>query len=486
MPIFLLILFVLSLPLTYTLDPDFGWHLYLGRAIHSTHSLVHTLVGYSNFASHGVIDHEWLSHYLLYPLFRWFGYWPFLLLAYLVVAGAVWLTYQEVKRRGVSYSATLIAFLTFFLGLSLIYRVSLQLLLYFGVAGLVWIAHSQVKLRMRLLLYFLIFLIGNNLHGGFMLLVPIPILLEAGRPDTKAPWQPALLTLAVCSLALLITPYGWQFWQTSWDYLRDPLYKAHLDEWHSLFSYPIHWFKCIVPLLLVIWIFTVRRFWQKVPWSELILLVIYGYLGLRYQRFFPLFLLLAIPASAEGWQYLLKFTPAVEKIVQRALLVFVAIILLILTIEQLPYLRWPVKPAEAVGYPQAAAALLPTLPQCQGHLFNEYTWGGYLLGFSGTNQVFVDGRAPQEKIGEHSLLEIYEQFFSDDPAVIGKALQSYQIHCILVRPAAKLALSRAEVLIFGANGIQQNGPTSNLTHYLRTQPGWHAVYSDAHTLLLVD
>lgn len=57
-----LLLVVISLPLFYTLDPDFGWHLALGRYMHEHGELIRTLVGYNYYANLHLIDHQWLAH----------------------------------------------------------------------------------------------------------------------------------------------------------------------------------------------------------------------------------------------------------------------------------------------------------------------------------------------------------------------------------------------------------------------------------------
>lgn len=65
-------------------------------------------------------------------------------------------------------------------------------------------------------------------------------------------------------------------------------------------------------------------------------------------------------------------------------------------------------------YPCAAVDFLKsrsTAAEETGRLFNDYSWGGYLIGVWPEKQLFIDGRLPQVEFAGQTFLEEYYEFF---------------------------------------------------------------------------
>lgn len=365
-----------------------------------------------------------------------------------------WIALKRSQRQAPLLAAWSVV-LVFLASCPIVYGVRLQLMLLLGAASLMLVAHSSLDYRWRVLLYSIIFLLGSNLHGGFLILVIIPAFLET-RHLSRKNWLSYSYMLSIILIAISIHPHPLDFWRLTLDYLQDNYYKAHITEWKSVFDFPIKPFSVLFPASLITFSLLAQHFWKKLTPGEYFLLICTFILGVRSIRFFPLFTLVATPYVAESFYLLIKDHFSLRPVQSFFAGTIVVWIIIHLSATNWVLLRWPSDPRHTPDYPSAALDYISNQPACQNHLYNPYEWGGYILGFYPAVHVFVDGRAPQLRINEHqTLLQVANSF--KDPAEIEDNLQKYHITCVLLPTNEKDAFS----------------------NYLQHHSKWHPRFGDA-------
>jgi len=434
--VFFLIFVGMALSSFSLLDPDLGWHLFLGQKMVETKSLIYHAVGYNYFVNLQIPDHEWLSNLILFQLSR-IGMSAVLVLFFVLSLVIAFLLFRIVQKTNTSKSAALFSLSIVTLSLTVSYGLRLQVLLLLTVALLVYVYLCVGETRKRMLLYFIIFALGINLHGGFLTLMPIPILLELKFKNDKK-WkiinlyQSFLLVLLLATTTLL-TPYGFKYWQLIVNYSSNQTYLSKIAEWSPAYSFPIYLWNIIIPLSLVLFCLTANNYWKKLPLNWILIYVFYGFLGIRFNRYFPIFIILILFHLAVSFDDIQKniLLAKKSKIIPAIFVTAVAFIVI--------FLSWQANnqssfnPFSNTSYPAGASQYLTKHPLENGNLLNPYEWGGYLLWKSPEQKVFIDGRGPQAPTGNgNSILDEYIKFNSDSQQSIKTQLQKYDISEVLL------------------------------------------------------
>ena len=477
----LLILIVTILTRGFFLDPDLGWHLYLGKEIIEKKSLVTTFVGYNHFATLERPDHEWLSNIVLYGTDKYFGFIGLFVLFAAMLIITVFLLYRIIQKYLPNKATTI--FLLIFVLLPQItnFGIRVQYILVFALSVLLYIKSFVRNPRERAYLYFFFSIIFNNLHGGYITLLPAILLLELNLFDGKK-IKENLINYAVvaCSLVIpvIINPYGFDYFKLLINY-GDSYYRDHIQEWTSIASFP--WMSKIltiyIPLSVLLFAFTIDKYQRKIRYFEAIMLVVYGYLGVRYIRQFPIFVILATPIIARA---ITSFGKSVKPglVFKKMALIFSVLIALAACAEifysfKLSYdksLGLPV-----LGYPVKAADFISKNRPEKGLFFNDYDWGGFLVWLHPELKIFIDGRGPEKLIdGKTSILEEYNNFYSQDRIYTRSKLEQYQISYVLLKKPEKNSPFDLYVL----NLFDQKIGTNALSEYLIASPDWKKVYED--------
>jgi hypothetical protein len=139
-------------------------------------------------------------------------------------------------------------------------------------------------------------------------------------------------------------------------------------------------------------------------------------------------------------------------------------------------------------YPLAAIGFLRAHPEWKDYnIFNEYGWGGYLIWQYPERALFVDGRLPQYRLKDSTMLEEYLDFFNREKML--DQLKEYDISLTLLQVDRKFPRPRRwERFFFGIKEsaiekAEKDG--SALIDFLAASPDWQAVYNDGLSEIFV-
>jgi hypothetical protein len=236
------------------------------------------------------------------------------------------------------------------------------------------------------------FAVWANLHGGFGVgLAVIAVNLTAGwwRGESRQIKDAAVLGLS--GLATLITPYGIKLWEEIYLTMTDTHLHGAIVEWQPFFTKLDLGFWLLVAILLVILKVKTKRY-PVTMWAVLGGLFLAALSSLRNM---PFFVLAIIPVIADWIRSVwTEFKNDPEK-ARRAKIFYAgvtaigAVVFMIevgVPIWKITQGRWMVYPEKAVEYLRAEGF--------EGRLFSVYGWGGYLIWKLPEEKVFIDGRMP--------------------------------------------------------------------------------------------
>lgn len=407
----------------------------------------------------------------------------------------VWLVYKSLDAGKAGKLMRIFVLSLFLISATIVYGVRLQLLLLLGAALLRYIGGSTWSYGKRVGAYAAIFVLGNNLHGGYLILAIIPLLMEWQRvldgKRTQREWLQLGGIALVLAASTFCSPYGMDFWRLTWDYLRDPYYKQYINEWKPVFSPPVYWFSGVPVFVFITFVGMITAMWRRLPVSEILLLAIFGYLGLAHLRFFPLFILLFLPHLVQGLRSVQAGFPDHQSQLRGAAIALLGILVFSRVIF-IDYSSLSViaQVETAPNYPYAAMRYLEQQGTCKTGLFNSYAWGGYITGFYPDVRVFIDGRGPQLKVsGNTTILQEYRAINAErDPQKLGNMLRMHSVNCALVEtPPLTDGLTYLDRLILtpqDRNEISHENSKGTFPDHLRANPQWKVVYSDSTATLL--
>jgi hypothetical protein len=111
-------------------------------------------------------------------------------------------------------------------------------------------------------------------------------------------------------------------------------------------------------------------------------------------------------------------------------------------------------------------------------IFNEYSWGGYLIHQWPEKKLFIDGRLPQKKIKDHSYVEEYKLFFSEEKT-ISELINEYQIELFLIgNQEKKIKINWIDKNIFGIKEEKVKDDKNNLINFLEKNDQFEKIYED--------
>lgn len=420
---------------------DTWWHLRSGADI--WHGVLPTVERWS-FTARGRAwpDHEWLSEAIFYPLHR-VGGMPLLALLVATVTTAtfvlVWrLMVGPVLRRGLLVFLTLPVTLTM---ASLRPQVFSLLLLVVTVTLLA---------RARFAWLPLVFLLWANLHGA----VVVGGVVVAAVAVTAFVWERARLRRlvtwgALAAVATLLTPLGVGIVGLVFGMSNE----ADIIEWEPAWrSMPAGLVFGVVALLTAVAVVAIARR-RAFEWSDRVLVasaVAILPLAVRYSRVMPMFVVVALPLLARGWE---AWRPARPRRDDRSLVHTAVLAGVVVVAMAWVGAAWS-GPSEALEWEPISPSAVAAVRACDGPVYNRFDDGAYLLWFAPDVPVFIDSRVdpyPDELLREH----IHDEATGRYRATFDR----YGITCAFLPPVSATA------------------------HALE-RDGWRITYQDDHWLVL--
>lgn len=392
-----------------TLDPDFGWHLTAGQYF-LRHGIPATDIFTYTAPAFPWINHEWLSDIIVAGLYGIGSYW-------IVAAGyaALWTTgiWLVGKRVHPALVVTASAALLPFAGAR---TVALSVV---GVALLIMLL-QQKNQQWRLLLP-LVFLIWANMHGSFLLGIAL-VAYCAYRERSRELVMLGLISL-VCTF---VNPYGASLYTEIFRTMTDASLRQTIFEWQAV-AFPI----ASVPYLLIWIAFLVVR--NKTNWRRYlrfdVALFIASIMSLRMT---PLFVIVSLPGLARLVHDAVSVTTTVDKrLVRRAIAVLISVtVVLALASAVLDVV------SSRDRYPRRAVEYLQTHP-CEGNVFNQYDFGGFLIWQLPEKKVYIDGRMPSWEQGGHKYMQDYLNMYRDQAFRRAQFIH-YNVRCVVDKTSSSL------------------------------------------------
>lgn len=402
-----LVFIVFCLIALIRLDPDFGWHLQAGNYIRGHGIPSHDIFTYTA-RTFRWIDHEWGNDVIVSLLYGLGGYG---LLA--VVFGGVWTLalFMAGSRSRLLVLLLAVAAMTPYAGIRPIAWTVLFLALLLKV-----LPGSH-----RRLIWFLpiLFVLWANLHAGFIVGLAL-IAYFAIRKRQKA----LVAILALSCLATFINPYGPRLYVEVARTTFDGSLHFEISEWSVLYI------PAASAALICLWGagFWLLRRKRLANWLDVGPIMLAATLSAT--RNMPLFVIATVKDLDNFYDDIKNKIPKeLDRPRKIVLGLFVAVTIGWLTyVLGSTFIPWPQRNA---SYPVQAVAYLRSNP-CQGHIFNDYDYGGYLIWQLPSQPVYIDGRMPSWRNSSgQKYLTIYNQVISNK-TIRQRQFAKYDIQCVLL------------------------------------------------------
>ena len=466
---------IASLFATAEQDPDFWWHIRIGRWMVDNRSLPSSDIFTFTVPDHVWTDHEYLTEILMWLVFNAFGVVGISIAFGLVTWAGFYLIYRQVRRQ---------PYVIVGLGLALaaiagdpIWGPRAQMITFaLTCLELFWI-QAYLSGRSRALTYFpLVMVLWANLHGGWVIaFVWLGIAFVAElvgwawdreNPAHRAHVRFLAIVTAASGIAVLATPHGLSLVLYPFNTVGSVAQERLIEEWFSPDFHQRYLLPFEAMIMLAIAGFALRR----PTLYELLLTIGAIALALQSVRNIVLFVAAVTPvlintysaywkelATARRWSWQAPAKPAFA--------VVTAIALLMITGATALHVYSDVNPATQAritdsNYPIGAADWLASHPEVGTRMFNQYGWGGYLAYRfypQPNRRVFIFGEA--ELMGDGLLNQYADvQFVQADWSAI---LDRYHVDYVV---------------------YNRDLPLTNL---LVHDPDWKLVYEDSESVIFV-
>ena len=508
------------------LDADLGWHLKVGEEILRNKAVPSLDLYDFSLAGKEWIDHEWLLNLVTFVIFDNFGYLSlnifFALIIILTLLSNLFLVKKYYLKKDfhnpLSIRQTCLIMSSQLLGVMAMaphlgVRMQEITLLFLSIL-LIILADYQEKRRYSHLFFLLpLFYFWASAHAGFLIGLFILALFwfyqaclyinqrfnlissihfGEGLP-LKNLWILFLFILLAVNSTLL-TPYGIKLYFFLSEY-TNTFYMKLIAEWLPAYYLPIQ-YKQLLYLAIAtcaLLLYSIEKYfsWRKKekPQINLWLLglsLLFIILSFKSKRHFPLFFVSSFPFLILLGEKFLVYPPhffdnlknnRIIKVYLVAGLILTSLNLIFMTsFTKNPFNRQSyceVFPCEATRF------LENNSKQAGKRLFNAYDWGGYLIWTNPGQKIFIDGRLPQYKFANHTLLEEYLEFFKEGKAK--EMLDKYEINQVLYKKPVEPEVNSFEKKILAVTDKEKD--QYFFQDYLKNSPDWKLVYEDKLCLI---
>jgi hypothetical protein len=497
------------------LDPDLGWHLRAGEHVLTSGEVPG--VNYYNYTLEGKswVDHEWLMDGWTFLLYSKAGYIGVNLFFALLAAAVLYFVYSLARRKD---GSAILAMLIMILGVvSMLPHlgVRMQEITLLGLFILMFLWHRFEKTkRVRPLLWMIpLFFLWANLHAGFLL--GLFLLFAYGFVKTGELWLYhryrwdfidfryvleakviakyfAMTFLGAAST--LLTPYGTELYAFLGGYTNS-FYLTHINEWLPQYFPPFYYgqllyLSIVVVSLALTFVYAVyvkdRK--HRVNIWHFFLVLLFAFLAFKSRRHFPLLFIASFSWVVNFYSIFLGgrgniLISGLSKWLKTYLIAVVflcsAYLLATANFTTDPFFSFCHK------YPCQAVSFLKDSPHLQDKkVFNYYGWGGYLIHEYPQGRLFIDGRLPQYRLGDSTMLEEYYYFF--DPDLTAKMLDEYDVEMVLfkkIRSPEKY--DWFERFIFSIDEGKIEDKSRDLFVFLRDSHEWEKIFEDDVSFIFI-
>lgn len=451
----------LAIPFVRPVDPDFWWHLRTGELVVHSGIPRHDPFSWTR-AGEPWVAHEWLSEALIYAVQSTLGYWANVLLFAGATVLALATMYGLGRRQGAGTKVLmLLAFLSTVV-LSFYVTVRPQTLSWLLFTGFVAIVHRRTEAeRAPAWLLPPLMALWANLHLGFVYgFLPLGAWLAAAGYERlrgrESNLREPVLVLLGCAVAAMANPQGPALLTYPLRYLEDAEQLRFVAEWQRPDPRaPILW-----PLFIAIGGLGLALLSRNRPrpylWLVSLAAIALGLQALRNAPYVALLLPAVVgPALAGRWSFASATSDSRTTMrLPLAAAPALAAFLLALSIGQQVSDTFSVGEPSQSRYPADALRYVKER-HAGARLFNDYTWGGYLIaqGYPDV-RVFIDGRTDFYRgafIDEYIRAARVEEGWED-------VLRRWGIQVVLVHDSSRLA--RALRVTPGWNEVIVDGPAA--------------------------
>ena len=456
-------------------DPDFWWHLRIGRWMVENGRLPsHDLFTYT-VPVHVWTDHEYLTEVLMWLVYSATGAVGIAILFGLVTWAGFWLIYRQVRRQ---------PFVIVGLGLALgalagwpIWGPRAQMITFaLSCLELYWL-QGYLSGRSRALNFFpLVMAVWANLHGGWVIgfaWLGVALVAELvgwawdrSNPAHRAHVRFLAIITAASLVAVLATPHGLSLYLYPFQTQGSVAQQKLIVEWFSPDFHQTYLRPFEAMVFIVIAGFALRR---PRLYEFLLTMAALG-LALQSVRHVALFVAAATPvmigsyseywkelARSRGWKLSLPARPLFAATTAVVLVVVFLVALFKIDSDISPTVQ---QKLDADSYPIAAADWLAAHPEVGTRMYNQYGWGGYLA--------YRFYPQPNRRV-----------FIFGEAALMGDPLLNEYEDVQTLRTTWKQRLDQYQVDYV----VYNRGEA--LANVLATQPEWKLVYEDSVAVIYV-
>lgn len=377
MLVFLLIFSCVSI---LFIDPDFFWHVAVGKIILKSgipkiDTFSYTMSGYS------VIYHEWLIDMVFAFLVKNTN---IIFISIITSSIAIISIALHIKWRSELIWIVLLGLsnLLPFIGM----RPQVFSWLLFSIVLKIIVNYSKNPANIKFIP--LLFFVWANVHASFPLGLLVYVLFiifnfKKGLSKQKT----SLLLLVLSFLVTMLNPYGIKIWREILFTMVDINIRMYIVEWMPALLTPTLSFIPAIALSFT-YSFKLNTGWfNKIMF---VLLIVMSFSSVRYIPYFIIFstyifsytsgLLIRIAQKNKSQSIYLRINKY---------LIFISIIVVLLQFFKIilfnPHTRG------IFSYPKKAYEYIKKHPP-KGNVFSEYSWGGYQILYLPQKKVFIDGR----------------------------------------------------------------------------------------------
>jgi hypothetical protein len=465
----------LSLFIASEQDPDFWWHIRIGRWMVDNGRLPSTDIFTFTVPTHVWTDHEYLTEILMWLVYRSAGPVGLSLAFGLLTWAAFWILHRQVRRQPWVIGAV---------GLAIgavagapIWGPRAQMITFFLTCLELYWLNGYLSGRSRTLRFFpLVMVLWANLHGGWVIgFVWLGVALVAeliswgwnpSNPAHRAHVRFLAIITVVSIAAVAATPHGFSLYPYPFQTQGSIAQQKLIVEWFSPDFHQVYLRPFEAMVFLVIVGFALRR----PPLHEFLLTLVGLGLALQSVRNVVLFVAVATPvmincysaywkelSAARGWKF--ELPP------RRIFAMVTAAVLAVIALATAFRIYDSINPAKqqsmvAADYPVAAADWLDAHPELGTRMYNQYGWGGYLA--------YRFYPQPDRKV-----------FIFGEAALMGDPLLNEYEDVQTLRSTWKQRLDEYKVDYV----IYNKGEA--LANVLATQSDWKLVYEDTVAVIYV-